>query len=299
MTSTRALLIVNRQSRLGERDLEGVQERLGAGGLAVDTAITDSPAEMPQIIRARRKQVDLVVVGGGDGTLRLAAAELVDSGLPLGVLPLGTANDLARTLDIPADPAAACEVIVGGHRHAIDLGWVNGEYFFNVAHIGVGAALRDYLDPDLKRRWGFAAYPRAVIAAMRDHRPFRAEIRSDGDGIRVRVIEIAVGNGRYYGGGAMVAPDAAIDDRRLDLWTIEPMHGWYLLGLAPAILKGRHVRDRRVRHVRCEHAEIRTTRRMAVTADGERIAHTPAVFRVIPAALQVYVPAGGQDAVQD
>ena len=104
-----------------------------------------------------------MIVAGGDGTLNAALQGLVEAGLPLGIIPLGTANNLARTLGIPSDPAGACEVIAAGHRRRIDLGWVNGRYFCTTASVGLSVQITEELSPEAKRRWGPAAYALAAV----------------------------------------------------------------------------------------------------------------------------------------
>ncbi|MHC5722287.1 MAG: diacylglycerol kinase family protein, partial [Nostoc sp.] len=88
---------------------------------------------------------ELVIIGGGDGTLNAAVDALVDTQLPLGILPLGTANDLARTLEIPNSLSEACKIIAYRNLHRIDLGWVNGKHFFNVASLGLSVKITERL----------------------------------------------------------------------------------------------------------------------------------------------------------
>ncbi|MFC0284113.1 diacylglycerol kinase family protein [Camelimonas abortus] len=147
----RALLLRNPAARRGGEDIGAVTARLRAGGLAVTV---ENFAALPEIARdivRLRASADLVVICGGDGSVSSAAMAAMESGLPLGVIPMGTANDLARTLAIPMDLEAAAEVIVAGRTAAVDVGSVNGHAFFNVASIGLASDLAAALDPGLKR----------------------------------------------------------------------------------------------------------------------------------------------------
>lgn len=292
MTAGRALLIVNRSSRSGQCDLGAVNERLKQAGLVVKTVFSENPRSIIELIQGHQQHYDRIIIGGGDGTLNAAAGALLASNLPLGILPLGTANDLARTLGIPLNPIEACEVIAEGKLHRIDLGCVNGHYFFNVAHIGFGVTLARELSAEIKQQWGVLGYARAAIAALKKRSSFRAEIWGGEDWVyKMRCFQIAVGNGRYFGGGLAVAHNARIDDHTLKVWSLKPIEFWRLLVLAPAILRGRHLEHQRVWHNWAQRVEIRTRKRMPVSADGELITHTPAKFHTLPNAISVYIPA--------
>ena len=291
MAGPRALLIVNRHSRSGSGDLSAAREVLAEHGLGVVERECARSDEVPEAIRRACDAVDLVILAGGDGTMNSAADALVECKLPLGILPTGTANDLARTLDIPTDLAAAAAVIGAGRRHAIDLGCVNGKYFFNAASIGLSAEVTRHHTKERKRRYWVFAYLLSVRDAWRHTRPFRAQLRCDGRLTRLRAIQITVGNGRHYGGGMTVSEDAAIDDGWLDVYCLRPGSFWGLLALFPALRLGR-LRHRESVHVmRGRTIEVRTPRTLPINTDGELTTRTPADFRVVPGALEVVVPA--------
>lgn len=260
-------------------------------GLSVLERLIEQPGEIPGVIREHALACDVVIVAGGDGSMNAAADALVECGRPLGILPTGTGNDLARTLEIPTNLPAALEVIVEGHRHAIDLGRVNGKHFFNVASIGLSAELIRHHTVERKRRWRLLAYVFSVMDAWRFTRPFRARVRCNGHTFRLRAIQIAVANGRHYGGGMTVSEDAAIDDERLDIYVIKPVSLWALIALFPALRWGRLRGGEAVALLHGREIEIRTRRRMPINTDGEVRTATPARFEVVPKALQVLVPA--------
>jgi YegS/Rv2252/BmrU family lipid kinase len=206
----------------------------------------------------------------------------MESGLPLGIIPAGTANDLARTLSIPLDFAAAADLIVAGQTKRIDVGMVNGHAFFNVASIGLSSDLAQKLDPELKKRFGRLSYAVAVLRVMSSARRFR--------GTRVKTYQIAVGNGRLYGGGNVVAETATIDDGRLDLYSLEMPTLWKSVLMARAFRTGTHGAWKEVRTARCVEFDVETRRPMPVNTDGEIVTATPAQFRVLPAAVTVFAP---------
>lgn len=287
----RALILANPHSRSAGAGVDGaVAELHGAGIDVVRPAWCDGETLAAAIGRYGRG-VDLVVIAGGDGSLNAAAPALIEHGLPLGILPGGTANDLARTLGLPLDMPGAARVIVSGRTKSIDVGDVNGKPFFNVASLGMSAKLADRLSRESKRRWGRLAYALTATEVLIEARRFGAVIRSDdGTEIAVRSLQIAVGNGRHYGGGMIVEASAEIDDGRLDLYSLEFRDVWKLPFMALAFRQGRHGLSDDVRTMSGSRFEIRTRRPMPVNADGEIITQTPAVFSQRPGAIKVFVP---------
>ncbi|EAZ90981.1 lipid kinase [Crocosphaera chwakensis] len=286
----KALLLINRHSRRGQHSFAQAVDILNDLGFELIVAPIKSSEELPRLVRQHGHKVDLVIVGGGDGTLNGVVDSLMDMHLPLGILPLGTANDLARTLKIPFGIPQACQVIAEGHLKYIDLGWVNGKYFFNVASLGLSVDITEKLSKGAKRRWGVLAYAMTALQVMSQTRPFHARIIMNGERIDVKTIQIAVGNGRFYGGGMAVAEDATIDDQRLDLYSLELQYWWQIFPLLWRLPQGQHGDLHWVRTLEGEHFEINTRKVQEINTDGEIVTGTPAVFRVIPQSLGVFVP---------
>lgn len=287
---SRALLLVNRHARKGQQQLDAAIAQLQSSGFTLVEKPTDQPEHLPEVIRQHQNQVDLVIIGGGDGTLNAAVQGLVDTKLPLGILPLGTANDLARTLGVPTTLPEACQVIAGRKIQPIDLGWVNGKYFFNVASLGLSVQITRKLTKDVKKRWGVLAYAATALQVLWGSRQFQAKIETEGRSQTVRTAQIAVGNGRYYGGGMAVAEDAAIDDNRLDLYSLEVEHWWQMLAVLPAMRRGSQGAMPWVQTWQGKEFHVHTRRPRAINTDGEITTYTPAHFRVVPKALSVLVP---------
>jgi diacylglycerol kinase (ATP) len=286
----RALILINAKARRGAEMGSQATKMLRSAGLSLIEEQPGDPAEVGAAIRRHRDAVDLVVIGGGDGTVSAAAESLMETRLPLGILPLGTANDLARTLSIPLDLAGACGVILHGVHHRIDLGRANDQYYFNVASLGLSVLVAKRLRSELKRRWGLLAYAFIAAQALRRERSFRANIACDGQRTRLRSIQLTIGNGRHYGGGLTVGQDAAIDDHVLDLYSIAPVRWWRLLWLVPLLKSGRLRRTDAVRLMRGRRITVRTRRPMDINTDGEVTTRTPAVFEIVPDAVTVLVP---------
>jgi YegS/Rv2252/BmrU family lipid kinase len=287
----RALLLVNPRARRGASPIAGALDLLRAGSIELLEGEASDRDAVSEAIRRHAAHVDRVIVGGGDGSINAAAAGLVETGLPLGILPLGTANDLARTLGLPVSPEEAARVIVQGHTRQLDLGAVNGHFFFNVASIGFSAQLARGLTAEAKKRWGTAGYAAAAARLLAQSRPFTVYIDHDGATEEVRTIQVSVGNGRFYGGGMTVEHTAQPDDGRLDVYSLEIRHWSELLALLPSLRRGTHGRWRNVRAFGTTELTLRTPRPHSVNADGELITTTPAHFRIRHGAVTAFVPA--------
>ncbi|SMH45123.1 lipid kinase [Mesorhizobium australicum] len=289
----RGLLLVNPKARRGGEAMTPLVERLEVGGVAVTIEPFGALPEISRDIVRLRDTADLVIVCGGDGSVSSAAMAAIESGLPLGIIPMGTANDLARTLGISADLGRAADVIVAGKTRSIDVGTVNGHAFFNVASIGLSTELARSLDPGLKRRFGRFGYALAAAKVLSKANRFKARITEKGLQIDASTYQIAIGNGRHYGGGNIVEASASIDDGHLDLYSLEMKNVWKLALMLRSFRAGTHGAWSEVRTARCIEFDIETDEEMAVNADGEIVTSTPAHFKVLPKAIAVFAPRDG------
>jgi diacylglycerol kinase (ATP) len=185
----------------------------------------------------------------------------------------------------------AARVIAAGTLRQIDLGLVNGHPFFNVASVGLSADLARSLGRDLKQRFGRLGYGVAAARLLARARPFAATIVSADEQTRVSTLQIAVGNGRHYGGGNVVERTARIDDQQLDLYSLEFSRAWKLAMLARSFRRGVHGARPEVRTLRGREFTVLTRRPRPVNADGELVTSTPALFTLAPGAVRVFVPA--------
>lgn len=287
----RMLAVINRHSRSGGVAAGIAIARLNAAGVDLTVTSPHAPTEVAPWIEAHAHEAEAVVVAGGDGSLNAVAPALLKTGLPLGILPTGTANDLARTLGLPLEIERAADLIAAGHRREIDLGEVNGHHFFNVASLGLSADLAGALSRETKRRFGRLGYALTALRVLAQARPFHATIVSPEGTVRVKTLQIAIGNGRYYGGGMAVEEGATIDDEHLDLYSLEVKRVWKLLLMAKHFREGRHGLWEEVRATKGRSFEIRTRRPRPINTDGELVTFTPARFSVLPKAVTVFVPA--------
>lgn len=283
-------MLVNPNSRRGGASLEPVIARLRAGGVDAVIERFDTPAEVSADIARRRHEADLVIVCGGDGTINSAAKGILETGLPMGIMPMGTANDLARTLGIPDDLVKAADVILAGHTSRVDLGEVNGHPFFNVASLGLSVDLAKGLTPESKRRWGKLGYAIAAFKVLMRAKPFRAEIISDEARVSAKTLQIAVGNGVHYGGGTVIHADATIEDGHLDLYSLELKNVWKFGLMLGAFRRGEHGAWDEVRTAKSTEFDIRTREPMPINTDGDLVTETPAHFVIRPSAVTVFSP---------
>lgn len=284
----RALLLINPNARKGYHSADNVKMLMQKQGITIQKP--DAGLRLAEAVLHHANTVDMVVVGGGDGSLNAVADALCKTGLPLGVLPLGTANDLARTLGIPKGLPQAVAVIAAGKTREVDLGVVNDHPFFNVASIGFSASLAKNLTAESKKRWGVLGYAFAAWRLFRQSRPFTVEITHDGQVERVKTIQVSVGNGRFYGGGMTVEQAARPDDGQLDVYSLELDHWWEMLALFPALRRGTHGKWKKVRAFPATELSVKTRRPHSINADGEIIGKTPAHFSIRKKAVRVFTP---------
>ncbi len=236
----------------------------------------------------RAHAYDRVVVAGGDGTLHLTLNGAAEAAVPFILIPCGTGNDLARSLEIPLDWHAALDVARTGELIRIDLGTVNDRLFVNAASLGVGAHVARDLPAARKRRWGRVAYALETVRRVRRHETQRVEVCAGGRCETLDIYQLSVANGSSFGGGFRVTRDAALDDARLDVVIFEPGLGRLLRGSE----RGASVVERLgSRSFKTQRLLVSAGRRMLVNLDGEpTVLASPLQFGVLPAALSIMVP---------
>ncbi|GAB3272085.1 lipid kinase [Kineosporia babensis] len=305
MIESPAVLIVNTASRRGREDFDRARESLTGLGVDLRAAhAVEDPSTLPSVVKdAIDAGARTIVLGGGDGTVSSVAPYLCETGVVLGLLPTGTANDLARTLGLPTDLIKACENVAQGKVVDVDLGVVGDDKFLNVSSIGLAVGVTKQLNPKLKKRLGALAYPVATIKAYRRFQTFSARLEfPDGDHDDVELddlLQLAVANGRFYGGGAVVAPNAGIDDHLLDVYAIPRGTPWQRWQVARHFVSGVFTESDHVYHVTTRNVRVSTEPGQAINVDGELSARTPEVFGIVEGGLRVVVPVDASVGVAD
>jgi YegS/Rv2252/BmrU family lipid kinase len=232
---------------------------------------------------------EIPVVMSGDGLIGAIGGALAGADLPLGIVPGGRGNDLARVLGIPEDPAGAVEVLAGRHTRRIDVGEANGRRFLGIASTGFDAVANRRAN---ETRWlrGPLVYAYAGVRTLLSWKPARFTLRVGEERMRFTGYSVSAANSRAYGGGMMLAPDADLSDGELDVVTIGQVGKLRFLANLPKVFKGTHVEEDEVRVFRAPRLEISASRPFRVYADGEDLTELPVTLRVLPRALRVIVP---------
>lgn len=231
-----------------------------------------------------------LVVCGGDGTIGETLPALVGQSTPLGLLPFGTANDLARALSIPRDIGGAVRYLLSARPTPIDLGRIGDHYFSTVAAFGFDAEVSEAMSLGQAPLTGTLGYLLQTLRHLRHFCPPRVVLRGSFGKIEQRIFLVAVGNTRSYGGGMAIAPHADPHDGLFDVCIADAMSVTTALSLLPRIFSGRHIAHPAVRIVRTDYLEITCDEHRLLYADGERGGQTPLTLQIAPAALQILLP---------
>lgn len=276
---------------------EGLDRHLAAAGIAYQVYETTGQERLSEIVRSViHEGFDTFVAVGGDGTISGVVDGLVHTGFPLGILPVGTVNALARELNIPLDLERALGLLVGEHATLnMDVGRIEGHYFALNASIGVSTSTIEVIDQQEKRRLGPFAYLGPGIKALFGAQPHDFEIEIDGHSRHWRASEVVIANGGTVGDPVLRwGPDVRVDDGRLDLCVVRARSLLDYLLLAWDLLWRSQRQDRRLRCQQVSHSvSIQAKERMPVQADGEIVGETPIQIEVLPHAVQVIVPVPG------
>jgi YegS/Rv2252/BmrU family lipid kinase len=232
---------------------------------------------------------ELPVVVSGDGLVGAVGGAMAGDDAPLGIVPVGRGNDLARVLGIPTEPEEAIGVVLAGHTRTIDIGEANGKPFLGIASAGFDSDANRIANES--RLGGNLVYAYAALRALVAWKPARFTIAIGEQRTRVEGYSVVIANNSAYGGGMYVAPDAELDDGEFDVVTIARVGKIRFLSNLPKVFKGTHVGNDEVQVVRASRLSVSASRPFAVYADGEHLTDLPADLRVIASALRVLVPA--------
>jgi YegS/Rv2252/BmrU family lipid kinase len=232
---------------------------------------------------------NIIVAAGGDGTVSEVVNGIYGSDATLGVLPVGTGNDFARTLRLPMDLKGALYCIFNCKSIPVDLGVVNGRCFINVASVGFDSQVVMEAGNIKKKFPGPIAYILGIFKALNLYKPFNLHIETEDGTIERQATLIAVANGVYYGGGMKIAPQARIDDGFMDVCLVSSLPKNKIFGLFPLLYSGRHLMRPEVEYFRVRKIMIKCDSGF-INSDGEIIGTCPAEIQLKPKSLRVITP---------
>jgi YegS/Rv2252/BmrU family lipid kinase len=288
----RIVLVVNVRSRKGRRHYRGLRARLAAAGLRIgDTFPIEDTSRLERILdQALALAPDLLVFGGGDGSLTAAAATLAHRDTALGVLPLGTTNNFARSLGLPLDLARAVATLAEGKVADVDLARAGGHVFANMASIGLSVEVARAVPAELKRVVGRGAYTLTALRHLPWHAPFRATLTLDGDERELWTHQLNIANGAYHA-GRRIARGASIDDRELIVYRLGDASRLRLTGeTLDQVMFGPRRPLSAGQYLTTHEVLVATDPPLPLDLDGEVRGSTPVRIAVLPQALRVLVP---------
>jgi YegS/Rv2252/BmrU family lipid kinase len=285
-----AELLVNTASRLGREAYDDVVQSCIDHGINL-TKITR--LNRPQLLEEVLKKIvarnpKLLIVGSGDGTVSDVVDELANTEIELGIIPLGTTNNFARSLGVPLSIDGAVKHLVHSKPKKVDLGLINDDYFANVAGIGISAEVAATIPNYLKKRYGQVAYVIHGLKLLIRHKPFHARI-TDKNGklaLSIKTHQLIVANGKYHA-GTEIAADTKVDSNELVLFKLGGTSRLSLIWHMLDFYIGRRNTIANTSYLLAKDIIITTNRKVSIELDGEVKEHTPAVVKVKASVLRV------------
>jgi diacylglycerol kinase (ATP) len=246
---------------------------------------------------AIRAGSDYVIAAGGDGTLNEVINGIAPPGhmgrICVGIVPLGTANDFARTIGLPASVDDNIDILRAKQTAPIDLVRVRSDwkrYFVNVSAGGFSGLVDEKLTPEIKSTWGPLAYLRSAAAALPELRGYHTNIVfDDGERLMIELYNVIVANGQFVAGGLPIAPQADLRDGLLDVILVPSRSPAKMMLLAAEMLLGNHLSSNAVIFRRAKKISVRSRPGMWFNVDGELIGNDPVVFQILPGALEFVI----------
>ena len=284
-------MVVNAKSRRGQALFERACKAMSGLPYPVDARAVEDPEDLePTVRELLAAKPDLLILGGGDGTISGLVDLMVGHDVMLGVLPLGTANSFARSLDIPLDIEGAVEVIRTGRPRRIDLGMIDNDYYANCAAMGISPRIAETVPHGLKRVAGRLGYLGWAAYQFLRFRPFTLIVEQNGTRERLRVVEVRISNGPYHGGTELVE-SASVDSGEIVVQAVcGHVKRRLIVNWAASILRSDY-RKEKVREFRGRAIRINTIPPLPISIDGEVLAHTPVTARIAPGIIEVMAPA--------
>jgi YegS/Rv2252/BmrU family lipid kinase len=265
------------------------EQRLGA---AWEWRPTERAGHAVELARqAASEGVPVVAAFGGDGTVGDVARGILGSNAALGIIPMGTGNDVARNLGLPLDLNVACNTLIAGKTRRVDMGVINGTPFLNNAGLGFEARAMQVMNTSIRFVRGKPAFTLAILKMFPSFQPFRMTVSKDGGPDEtLSAMMLSVLNGTMYGAGMKACPDAVMDDGELDVLVIKALPKPRLLALFPKVIAGQHVGHPAVQLFRAKLLRVACDPPQPLNVDGDVQGESPVEITVRPGALAVIAP---------
>jgi YegS/Rv2252/BmrU family lipid kinase len=291
LKSKKIALVVNGKSQRGRSLFKHAKTLLGNNEIKLEQSLCiRKPKEIKQkIVEIIESGINMIIIGGGDGTI----SEIVDFGVKkdilFAILPLGTSNSFARSLNLPLDLESAIKTIKSGNIKQIDLGQIGNDYFANTANIGLSVETNRSVNNDFKRNFGRVAYLPLAIWNLVTFRPFDVTLTTSIGVFKYKCIEILIANGQFQG-GIPLALNADLSNRKLII-KLFLCNNWKdkvnLLGYWFLSLFSHNIRNKRIKQFGFDNLKIETRDPMYVDIDGEANIKTPIDIRVAEGVLSI------------
>jgi len=250
-----------------------IEKTMNESNIEYKIQYTKEPKEATRIAEENSKNYSAIIAVGGDGTVNEVAKGLINSGCGiLGIIPSGTGNDLSRSLGISQDPNIALEIIINENYKNIDIGRVNGHNFLNIASIGFDTEVVCVTNTIKKRIKNKIAYILGILWTLLYYRKASVDLEIDGISYKRNLVLLAIGKGKYYGGGLKVLPMAEIDNGYLHICLVKDISNLKILFLFPSIIKGNHLKYKKyVEIYKGRHIILKNKDQINLNIDGEII----------------------------
>ncbi|WP_268796855.1 lipid kinase YegS [Pseudomonas huanghezhanensis] len=289
MTERRAILILHGKQALNE-DVRNAVEKKRQRGWSLDVRLTWEAGDAQRLVNeALADGHREIIAGGGDGTLRDIAEALAqaDTDARLTILPLGTANDFARSAEVPLEVEKALDLL-DVPAYAVDMGEVDGQMFLNMATGGFGSQVTANTSEDLKKVLGGAAYLFTGLSRFSELSAAYGEITGPDFHWQGEMLALGIGNGRQAGGGHPLCPTALADDGMLDVSILPAPQE--VIGTLRSLLEGGLGVENMFVRARLPWVELKSTQGLDINLDGEPLKGENLRFEIRPAALHVHLP---------
>jgi len=295
----KSVLIVNPKAKRGKAVLlaQRAQKRLMERGWQCDLQVSESGEHIKQLTKeAVERGVDAVIIAGGDGSIHQAVQVLANTKVPLGIVPCGRGNDLARTLGLPHPPELAADVIAEGNLRQIDLGLISAanlpepHFYCGIVTCGFDSDVAEFAYRHRGIPGGWVGYVGAALVLLAKFRFQQVRVQGDDFEFQGSVLLVATANCPSYGGGLWIAPTAQIDDGLLHVCIIRQTSKLRILLLLPTVFTGKHILEPEVSLHATKKVRLEGEQQLPLFADGDPVGTTPAEIQIAPNALTVFAP---------